>query len=288
MSQPYYAPPPKPADATNALGLIGLILSMTGFIMLITAPIGLVLSLMGLKHPDKGLAVAGTVVGIFSTLWAAVWLCIALAYFGMIGALFGTMCCMASSVASGAAERVEQQQAAAEIATAQLGQHVTVDLFNITGTGDSRQASGIALYAGEGGKQMAVDFSCQLDKVDGTWEASNFQRGTAYERTPPATGFEPYDPSSEPMDESGDAPESTSEPGVESGEPGIESDAPDDSDNGASLSRTHALRGNARLCRSAASRWSSSIFKEDAERQELAFPRRRSHAERGNESVGTR
>jgi hypothetical protein len=125
-------------------------------------------------------------VGIFATLWAGVWTTLAILYVGTIGAMFGTMCCLMSSLTSAAADGIQQRQAVDEIATAQLGREVSVENFSVTGTGDSRYATGIAVYTAEDGKQLAVDFSCQLDKVSGTWEASNFQtQGEPYPRTPP-------------------------------------------------------------------------------------------------------
>ena len=85
MSQAYPQQPPPKSD-TNVMGLIGLIMSIVGFFTLISAPIGLILSLFGLRHPQKGMAIAGVVVGIISTLYAAVIAAIMLMYFGTLGA----------------------------------------------------------------------------------------------------------------------------------------------------------------------------------------------------------
>jgi hypothetical protein len=65
-SQP--APGEKPAG--NTYGLMGLIFSIVGLVCTcaLLSPIGLLLSLIGLRNPRRGLAIAGTVVGALGTL----------------------------------------------------------------------------------------------------------------------------------------------------------------------------------------------------------------------------
>ena len=73
MSYPYqppyatagYAPQ---SQAENTLGLVGFICSLVGLVFCIAAPVGLVLSLMGLRREPKGLAIAGTIIGGLTTL----------------------------------------------------------------------------------------------------------------------------------------------------------------------------------------------------------------------------
>lgn len=102
MSQPYYPPPPNnypvpqkfnypPPDMqpqqSNVLGIIGLIAGASGFLscglsgmtcgiippaFLVFGPLGLTLSIIGLRHPQKNLAVAGTVLSVIPTIFTFV------------------------------------------------------------------------------------------------------------------------------------------------------------------------------------------------------------------------
>ncbi len=78
--QPY--PPAKlgPAPQENALGLLGFVLSLVGLFMCVAAPIGLILSLAGLRREPKALAIAGTVIGGITT-----------AFYGVVAAIYGAM-----------------------------------------------------------------------------------------------------------------------------------------------------------------------------------------------------
>lgn len=171
---------PQPAKSEmNVYGLIGLILSIVGFITIVTAPVGLVLSFMGLKHPEKGLAIAGVVVGIVSTLYAAGIALLLLFYFGTIGA-----CCCAVGFA--AWQQEAQEDAARNAVAPALNRPVEeVRIESLTGGGTSgqpSQASGTAVYTDETGTDTAQDFTCMLRKVDNEWEAYEVQlQGEPYE-----------------------------------------------------------------------------------------------------------
>lgn len=72
-STPPYQPPPTgpiamPVQQTNPAGLAGFIISLCGFITCVCFPIGLIVSLVGLKSEPKGLAIAGTVIGAIGTV----------------------------------------------------------------------------------------------------------------------------------------------------------------------------------------------------------------------------
>ncbi len=55
----------QPAPKSNVLGIVGFVLS----ILCLTAPLGLLLSLIALRRPPRGMAIAGTIVGvIFSAI----------------------------------------------------------------------------------------------------------------------------------------------------------------------------------------------------------------------------
>jgi hypothetical protein len=170
VSQDYPAPQKPASSDLNTMGLIGLILSIMGFMTIIAAPIGLIFSLMGLKHPQKGLAIAGTIVGIISTLYAAVIAIIMLMYFGTIGA-----CCC---VAIGAAREQQAQEQAAKTVVAPLLNR-TADQIDIEGLhvpsfeSGAQQASGRAVYTDDAGVKKEVDFSATFEKVDGTWQATD-------------------------------------------------------------------------------------------------------------------
>ena len=65
-----------PPVGANGLGIAGFVTSLVGFLTcfcsVVLCPIGLVLSLFGLRHPKKGLAIAGVVIGAIGTLVAIV------------------------------------------------------------------------------------------------------------------------------------------------------------------------------------------------------------------------
>jgi len=95
MSNPYLQPQPNPYGAPaygpprpqeNTLGLIGFIVSLAGFFVCIAAPVGLMLSVMGLRREPKGFAVAGTIIG---TLAMLMWLGVVAIYGAVILACIG-------------------------------------------------------------------------------------------------------------------------------------------------------------------------------------------------------
>jgi hypothetical protein len=79
-ANPYPAPTYPPKVEENTLGLIGFILSLAGLFLCVAAPIGLILSLMGLRRDPKGFALAGTIIGGITTV-----------FYGIIAALYGVM-----------------------------------------------------------------------------------------------------------------------------------------------------------------------------------------------------
>ncbi len=70
MEFEYHDAPQEPrVPARNGLGLAGFIVSLVGIVSCgLTAPIGLILSLVALKRPPKGLAIAGLVIGFVGCL----------------------------------------------------------------------------------------------------------------------------------------------------------------------------------------------------------------------------
>jgi len=80
---PYQAPPPGMApQPTNGMGVAGFIISLCGLACAIGFPIGLILSLIGLRREPKGFAIAGTIIGAIGT---AGLLIVALIYGAMLG-----------------------------------------------------------------------------------------------------------------------------------------------------------------------------------------------------------
>jgi len=70
---PVAAPPP-----TNTLGVAGFVLALVGLVgfcvpfAALLAPVGLVLSIIGLRQEPRGLAIAGVVLGAIGSLWMLV------------------------------------------------------------------------------------------------------------------------------------------------------------------------------------------------------------------------
>jgi hypothetical protein len=77
----YYQPPQE-----NTLGLVGFIASIIGLFFCIAAPIGLIISLLGLRQQPKGFAIAGSIIGGITTLF---YLAIVALYGAVIAACIG-------------------------------------------------------------------------------------------------------------------------------------------------------------------------------------------------------
>jgi len=171
--QPQQMPMPGPRSAgTNVFGLIGLIAAILGFFTLVTAPIGLVLSLIGLRHPEKGLAIAGTIVGAISTIFAIV---MALIFGTYIFAM--TACCV--GVSAMAKEEMAIKAAAEAAVAKELGKpasQIELKKFDSGLSSETpRIASGTAVWRSNDGKSMARDFTCTVSEKDDKWTASNVQ-----------------------------------------------------------------------------------------------------------------
>jgi hypothetical protein len=77
-------PDVRPSEESNALGMVGFIVSLVALATCgVLSPIALVLSLFGLRKRPKGFAVAGAVIGGIGTVW------LALAGVGMVMAFLG-------------------------------------------------------------------------------------------------------------------------------------------------------------------------------------------------------
>lgn len=73
---------PRPS---NSMGLAGFIVSLVGWVSCgLLCPIGLLLSLIGLRKDPRGFAVAGVILGALGTVWAVV-----AVFFGGIALLIG-------------------------------------------------------------------------------------------------------------------------------------------------------------------------------------------------------
>jgi len=60
-------------QATNGMGLAGFIISLVGWVSCgLLCPIGLVMSLIGLRRRPRGFAVAGVVLGALGSIWGVV------------------------------------------------------------------------------------------------------------------------------------------------------------------------------------------------------------------------
>lgn len=79
-AQPAYAPPPQaaglaypPPRPTNTLAIVSLVLSLVGFAILVTAPVGLILGIVAANQikqtgeAGRGMAIAGIAVGAVIT-----------------------------------------------------------------------------------------------------------------------------------------------------------------------------------------------------------------------------
>jgi hypothetical protein len=66
-----YPPPPPPPplrSQTNGLGIAGFIVSLVGVFTCVLSPVGLILSLVGLRKHPRGFAIAGSIIGGIGTL----------------------------------------------------------------------------------------------------------------------------------------------------------------------------------------------------------------------------
>ena len=178
--------PPKPESDTNIMGVLGLILGLFGFFTIIAAPIGLVLSCKGLKHPQNGIAVAGLIVSIISTIWAAVWLGVLILYFGIFALFCGTMCFGISAAGNEAALQNAAETAIAQELEMQSWEVNVRDFSSDPPFSDTRTFTGTAIYTDQEFNEMAIDFAGDAEKVSGTWEINNIQlQGEPYEWTDP-------------------------------------------------------------------------------------------------------
>lgn len=85
-SQQFPQPGYQPAPQENTLGLIGFIVSLLGLFVCPAAPVGLIISLMGLRREPKVFAIIGTIIGGLLTLFYVVILAI---YGAMLAACIG-------------------------------------------------------------------------------------------------------------------------------------------------------------------------------------------------------
>ncbi len=202
-SQTPHPVPPKPAPPdTNIWGLFGLLLGLIGFFLWIAAPVGLVMSYLGLKHPNNGLAIAGLIVSIISTIWAAIILGFLLLYFGMWAAMCGSCICLGMSAATDtlALENEVRTQVAEELELHSF-EVVTHDFATEPVTGDDRWFSGTAVYDEESPQPKAIDFSGDAQKVNGTWQIISLQfQGEPYDWVEPVAFDEDLEAAFEELD----------------------------------------------------------------------------------------
>lgn len=60
-------------EGSNSAGLAGFVISLVGLLSCgLLSPVGLIISMMGLKREPKGLAIAGVVIGLVGSLWVIV------------------------------------------------------------------------------------------------------------------------------------------------------------------------------------------------------------------------
>ena len=204
---PQSYPPQPPESDTNIMGILGLVLGMFGFVTTITAPIGLVMSYMGLKHPKNGIAIAGLIVSIISTIYALTVIAVVVLWFGAVAAMCGG-CGMCMGLAGD--EMALQAEVRRQVATELEMQSYEVEIESYYAdppfSGDSKTITGTAVYTDETGTAMAIDFTADANKVDGEWEVSNVVfEGEPYEWIDPfADGDFSYD-GEEPFDSSFDS-----------------------------------------------------------------------------------
>ena len=92
MSQAPYQPPTSasspPITPTNTVGMIGFIISLIGLLLTcgLASPLGLLVSLFGLFKPPRGMAIAGTVLGLIGTGFLAT---VGLTIIGTVMAMVG-------------------------------------------------------------------------------------------------------------------------------------------------------------------------------------------------------
>ena len=168
-----YPQKPAPSDA-NVYGIIGLVCGLLGFFTTVTAPIGLVLSYMGLKHPQNGIAIAGLIISIISTLYAAIMVAIMVLWFGAIAAMCGGGAfCMGMASDEMALQSAVRRNVAEELEMQSY--EVTVDNFSSDPPfgGDAKTFTGRAVYTDEQGQYWAVDFSGDARKVESEWKINN-------------------------------------------------------------------------------------------------------------------
>ena len=180
---------PKSSDSdANIWGIIGLIMGLFGFFTYITAPVGLVMSYMGMKHPRNGIAIAGLVVSIISTIYAIVVVVILVVWFGVIAAMCGSSCfCLGLASDEMALQRAVQDRVAEELELSSFEVRINGFSSSPPFSGDEKTFTGTAVYSDDSGTEMAIDFSGDAEKVDGQWEVNSLiLEGEPYE------WFEPF------------------------------------------------------------------------------------------------
>jgi hypothetical protein len=72
--QQYYSPPPAAQQGANGMGIASFVISLIALFILgvILGPLSVILGLVALKHPKKGLAIAGVVIGSIATIGAII------------------------------------------------------------------------------------------------------------------------------------------------------------------------------------------------------------------------
>ncbi|MCA9269997.1 MAG: hypothetical protein KDA41_16060 [Planctomycetales bacterium] len=186
-----HAPQPYPSqpEPFNTMGLVGLLLSIFGFFSLITAPIGLIVSCMGLKHEPKVLGILGIIIGSISTLYAATAAAFMFLYFGTIA----MCCCFGGTVAW---QAMAQDKAISEALAGELNrpaEQISIrQAERSPPMSDDMTVDGTAVYTDDDGTRTGVDFHCQVIKVDGAWEVHDLTiTSEPYEWIEPEIDSEP-------------------------------------------------------------------------------------------------
>lgn len=99
-AQPYPQPGHQPAPQDNTLGLVGFIVSLIGLFVCVAAPVGLILSLLGLRREPKVLAIVGTIIGGLMTL-----------FYTAILAMYGAMLAACIGIGAAAQPMIQTQGA---------------------------------------------------------------------------------------------------------------------------------------------------------------------------------